>query len=195
MPQTPRPSAGERLMMARSDLRKLPDDALPPGFRWHWYQPGDEAAWLAIHRQADPWLEYSPEVFDREFGAGADRLPQRQLYLRSPAGSLVGTATAWYDRDFGGSPAGRVHWVALIPPCQGQGLGKALLGHTLRQMVALGEHRAYLVTSAARLPALGLYLHSGFRPHVEGDTDRRAWQRLSRQLPALRQMNSCREKE
>jgi hypothetical protein len=66
--------------MIRPTLENLPTFAIPAPYTLRWYQPGDEKAWLAIHIAADPYITYSAETFDQEFGAERALLPTRQAY-------------------------------------------------------------------------------------------------------------------
>ena len=94
----------------------------------------------------------------------------------------MGTATAWSGDLFPGQPIGRIHWVAIVPDRQGQGLAKPLLAATCRRLRALGHERAYLTTSTARLPAINLYLLFGFQPLVGSPEAYQAWQAVRPRL-------------
>ena len=188
------------LTMTRASLGDLPEFALPSGFTLRWYQPGDEAHWLGIHLSADKLNEITPELFQKQFGWEAERglqsasppehrsgpksalheLGQRQCYLRTPTGKVVGTGTAWFNDHFAGAPWGRVHWMAVLPAYQGRGLGKVLMSVICRRLRELGHQRAYLTTSTARVPAVGLYLKFGFEPLIRSDEDDRAWREVMR---------------
>ena len=170
------------VIMVREHLDGIPQHALPSGFTIRWYRPGDEAHWVAIHRLADRYNVITPERFTREFGRDPERLRQRQCFLLSPRGEVIGTATAWFDDDFRGRRYGRVHWVAIVPAMQGRGLSKPLMSVVCERLRALGHDRAYLTTSTARIPAINLYLQFGFAPYIRGSEDRRIWQALRARL-------------
>jgi GNAT superfamily N-acetyltransferase len=181
--------------MTRANLDDVPEFALPAGFSLRWYQPGDEAHWRRIQCAADRFNRITPELFQRQFGWAAARgtppaaagearrrrkaalrdLGERQCYLRSPAGEVIGTGTAWFNDDFEGGRWGRVHWLALLPEFQGRGLGRALLAAVCRRLRDLGHERAYLTTSTARLPALKLYLKFGFAPLIRTAREAAVW--------------------
>ncbi len=172
------------LTMVRETLENIPAYSLPPGYAFHWYQPGDEARWVAIQAAADRHNVITPELFVKQFRAVDARLEERQCYLldasaggqRTPA-DAIGTATAWVD-DLAGDPAaGRIHWVAIHPAAQGRGLAKPLMTAVCRRLQALGHRTAYLTTSMARPVAIGLYLKFGFVPVLASDEDRARWQR------------------
>ena len=177
------------ISMIRPTLENLPTFAIPAPYTLRWYQPGDEKAWLAIHIAADPYITYSAETFDKEFGAERALLPTRQAYLCDGMGALVGTSSAWFYTDEEGDPYGLVHWVAIHPSAQGQGLAKPLLGLVCARLRELGHERAYLNTASARIPAISLYLQFGFVPQMRRDreTTLRAWRQVSEWLthPAI----------
>jgi GNAT superfamily N-acetyltransferase len=146
---------------------------VPTPFAVRPYQPGDEAAWLAIHRAADAYNTFRDDTFAAQFGTDMDLLRRRQLYLLDGAARPVGTASAWFHPE---APAlGRVHWVAILPECQGRGLAKPLLAQVCRRLRELGHTRAYLTTSTLRVPAICLYFALGFRPDCAGEARRRDW--------------------
>jgi mycothiol synthase len=166
------------LKMSRANLDNLPAFALPKDFSLRWYQPGDEAHWLRLHLAADKHNEITLELFQNQFGAGEKNLRERQGYLLSSGGEVIGTGTAWFDDQFVGGPWGRVHWMAILPVFQGRGLGKALLSAICRRLRELGHGRAYLSTSSARLAAIKLYLRFGFAPMMLSEEDEAAWKEL-----------------
>jgi len=168
--------------MVRSDLKDVPQHALPAGYSVRTYQPGDEAVWTRIFRDADRYNEIQAGLFEDQFGSDPDLLRRRQIYLCDPSGQEVGTTTAWFDDDYGGLPYGRIHWVAIVPACQGRGLAKPLMTAACNLMVLLGHERAYLVTQTVRLPAIILYLKFGFRPHVRSEADAAAWRGVKEEI-------------
>jgi len=171
------------VVMVRPDLEGLPQYDLPAGFSLRAYRPGDEAEWLRIHELADRYNTFTASTFTEQFGADAEVLRRRQLYLCEPAGAAIGTATAWFDDDFRGERWGRVHWVAIVPAFQGRGLGKPLMSAVCNRLRQLGHRRAYLTSNTARVPAIGLYLKFGFVPEIRTARDRRAWRLLRQRLP------------
>ena len=161
--------------MLRPELRHVPQHSLPTGFRWRWYQPGDERLWVAIHEVADRYNVVTPTVYEQAFGAHRDALPDRQVFIVDNDDHAVATATAWLDDAGMGEGYGRVHWVAVVPARQGQGLARPLLTTVLNRLAELGHTRAYLDTSTLRIPAVNLYLSFGFVPLIQTDDDARAW--------------------
>jgi len=110
----------------------------------------------------------------------------RSYLVTDPRGIAVGTVSAWQDPDYLGEPWGQVHWLAVRPAYQRQGLARAALAYTLRQL-ARWHTRAYLGTQSRRVGAIRLYLDMGFVPDLRHPGARRAWESVSREIehPAL----------
>jgi GNAT superfamily N-acetyltransferase len=170
------------LKMVRAHLDNVPEFALPAGFALRRYQPGDEEHWRQIHLAADRYNEITPELFPRQFGTDWRLLRERQCYLLVVRGQVIGTGTAWFNDNFEGARFGRVHWMAIVPEFQGRGLAKPLLTAICLRLHELGHDRAYVSTSSARRPAIGLYLRFGFVPLVQSEKEAAAWRALKRML-------------
>lgn len=178
------PSGNEKIQMRRQSLTGIPDYPVAGGYRLRRYRRGDEVAWIAIHRVADPYHDATFTLFARAFGPDPALLAQRQYYLIDPGGTPVGTATAWFPPDNCAGALGRVHWVAIHPEHQGRGLAKPLMSRVCRRLRELGHTQAYLTTSSARLPAINLYRHFGFEPDVRNDREAAVWADLLAVLAA-----------
>jgi len=170
-------------MLSAGDLQTLPQRALPPGYALRWYEPGDEQTWLEIHKATGVYDPLPTGLFDREFGMAPEQLPGRQFFIVDhygepfdlAHGKAVATSTAWFDPDAPAPAPGRVHWVAVVPGAQRQGLGSALVWHTCQRLAELGHAGAFLTTGADNLPAINLYLRLGFTPLPRSDRERAAW--------------------
>jgi GNAT superfamily N-acetyltransferase len=116
-------------------------------------------------------------------GIDEDVLADRMHFVCAPDGECIATTTAW----FAGSPGalgGVVHNVAMKSTHDGKGLSKPLLAAVLKRMKELGHTDCQLGTSAARFPAINLYVKFGFMPLVRSDREYRAWRQLQ---PLLRE--------
>lgn len=171
-----------RLVMTRPHLDGLPAFTLPAGWSLRWYQPGDAGHWTRIHRAAEREHIITPTLFREQFGNDDQLLAERQCYLVHPDGEAVGTASAWFDNAFQGGHWGRVHWVALLPECQGRGLAIPLLAAVCQRLRELGHDRAFLRTTPSRLAAINLYLRFGFQPHARNADEAHVWQSLAPKL-------------
>jgi len=160
----------------REHLTLIPRHRLPAGYSFRWYQPGDEALWVEIYSKAEKYIKITEELFWKEFGEDKPGLQQRMCFVLDDQQRGIGTAAAWFDKNYFGADSGRVHWVAIVPEAQGKGLAKPLMTIILQKMRKLGHHRSYLVTSSARIPAINLYLKFGFVPEIRHEEDLAVWQ-------------------
>lgn len=172
--------------MVRPDLDGIPQCAVPKPFTLRDYRPGDAEVWRQIQIASDRYGTFPPEKFEQQFGRDEAVLAERQLYLCDGDGTAVGTMTAWFGEAAEWSGWGRVHWVAVVPGMQGQGLSNPLMAATLNRLRELGHTRAYLTTATVRPPAISLYLKFGFLPLVRTAGDRRAWRLVVPHLRAER---------
>lgn len=189
------------LLLERKDLKDLPEYALPEGYRFVFYRPGDRDAWIDIEKSAK-------EFDDREEGLDAWRryyegkdmeLANRMVFIENAAGEKVATATAFYDiygRDKSG--AGWLHWVAVRRDAQGKGLSKPLISYVLNLMPGLGYSHAKIPTQTTTWLACKIYLDFGFTPIPENAVHSRDGWRIIKALtdhPALAQFDAAAEKE
>jgi len=167
-------TAGRMVRMDCPDLNETRSAPLPSGFSLRFYELGDEEAWVDIHREADLFGTFSLDTFWGQFGTDRDLLRQRQVYLLDSQDRPIGTTSAWFQP---GDPGlGRIHWVAIRPEYQGQGLAKPMLSCVCDCFQTLGHTRAYLTTSTSRVPAICLYFSYGFLPDLAGTARREDWQ-------------------
>ena len=171
------------LLMIRNDMNELPCFDPPGGFGFRAYRLGDAETWARIEASAGEFTSVSRalEHFYREFGAVEHELTERCFFLQNHEGTAIGTAMAWYGTQLAGIAAGRLHWVGILRPYQGRGLGRPLVSRALNLLSAFHD-RAYLVTHPSRLAAIKIYLEFGFRPHIGDKTQERAWQLVSKRL-------------
>ena len=172
----------QSVSMIRESLDDIHCFELPACFSIKWHEPGDEKSWVNIQKSADQYNTITLELFDREFNKDNESLTQRQCFLIDMHGTAVGTATAWFDDNYNGVSYGRVHWVAIVPRLQGQGLAKPLLSAVCQRLRDLGHKRAYLTTSLERIPAINLYLKFGFAPEIRDIHDSEIWADIQRRI-------------
>lgn len=174
------------VVMIRPNLRHVPRYALPAGFRFRMYRPGDREAWLGIWQAAEKATGLSTisgGTFDSNFGSDLPAMERRCFFIVSPDGQDIGTTTAWYDYRYADKHWGRVHWVAILPQFQGRGLAKPLMTVILEHMRRLGHRRAILGTQTPRLAAIKTYLNFGFEPDMTTRDADKAWRLVARHLP------------
>ncbi len=139
---------------------------LPEGYRFRFYQPGDEAHWARIEASV---LEFDTEAqaltyFAKTFSPYPEALAQRCCFVTDPDGVPVATATAWYEQSVPGDRLGLLHWVSVTPDRQGRGLGRAVVQRALQAMAVLEPGREVcLHTQTWSHKAIRLYWELGFR--------------------------------
>ncbi|UCD29649.1 MAG: GNAT family N-acetyltransferase [Planctomycetota bacterium] len=170
--------------MYRPNLRRIPQYSLLDGFGLRFFRRGDRKTWLDIWQTVENHERVTLKTFRQSLGYDLPALPRRCLFLISPDGHVIGTATAWYERDHG-QRWGRLHWVAIRPEFQGRGLSKPLVGAVMNLMRVLGHRRAFLITQTPRIAAIRTYLRFGFRPDISTDEDHRAWRLVHRHIKAV----------
>ena len=154
------------ICMRREIGTPVPEFALPDGYRYAFYKPGDEKEWARIETSV---LEFDCEMdallyFQRDFLPYGPELPLRMMFVElEETGEKVATATAWW----GYTEARRdpvVHWVAAKPAFQGLGIGKALIFRIVKRIVEIeGDRVFYLHTQTWSHKAVRLYEKAGFR--------------------------------
>ena len=169
------------IVMVRQNLLDIPVWGLADGFSFRFYRPGDMDKWFDIERQADTAGTFDEQKFVSTFNNRLDLLEQRMIFICDGDGRAVATSTAWYEND----EAGLVHWVAVVPQMQGQGLAKPLLSKTLSLLAELGHKSVMLRTQFFRIAAINLYLKCGFVPLASSQQDIDCWREVVRKFQAI----------
>lgn len=169
-----RGSAGYPLKMIRENMDTIPDWPIPDGYRFGTMRQDDIGLWVDIERDAEPYFTVGHGMFYSTFGSDLQEICARCFILYDERGCGVGTASAWFNPDVGGSPIGQVHWVAVREGWKGRGLGKGLLSHVLKELEK-GYRGAYLETQSERIGAVSLYLSAGFVPYINDVAGRIGW--------------------
>jgi mycothiol synthase len=107
---------------------------------------------------------------------------------------IVALSMAWHE------PAlwpfsGFVYWVAVLPEHRNRGLGTFALNRVLQHFANEGLRDAVTYTEEFRLPAIKMYLNSGFVPLITGTAqdERGRWQRAFDALGEPELMRTIRE--
>lgn len=185
-----RPGAGWYLCMVRSNMDNIPQVPFPEGFGIRAMRPAEADLWTDVQRDAEPYSRITDELFFDQFGSDLPATEQRCYFVTNREGAVVGTISAWYDRNFKGKDHGRIHWLAIRPAYQRRGLGKAALSYAMNRL-AEWHGQCYLDTATARLPAIKMYLDFGFVPDLACPNAVEAWREVRAALdhPALDRMD------
>ena len=153
----------KNIIMRADGLSPIFSWNLPEGFSLKTYEPGDEKEWAAIETSVgefDSWAE-AEAYFVQTYLLHPAEIRRRCFLVLSSGGEYAGTCTAWYLPN-GAGETGVVHWFGVRPEYQGLGLGKALLGETMRFFQGADAYPAYLHTQSWSHKAIGLYVAAGF---------------------------------
>lgn len=186
LPPQSKELTGTTVIMIRPHMRDIPQVPLPAGYGVRSMTVDDIGLWTDIWRDAEPGQTIPDRLFRDEFGDDLGAVPYRCFIMTDPRGLGVGTISAWYNRSFHGRNAGRIHWVAVRPSCQGKGLGKAMMTYAMNRL-AEWHDSSYLFTSAERIGAIALYLSFGYEPDMRPANACDAWTLVNERLrhPAI----------
>jgi len=155
--------------MVRKPGGSPPSYALPEGYKFTFYENGDETSWARIEASV---LEFTGEFaallhFNENFGEYRDELRRRCIFIEDPEGRKVATSTAWWN-EINGERRAWLHWVAVEPEYQGLGLGKAVVARVTELMTELeGDVPFYLGTQTWSYKAVSIYKAYGYTPTAE----------------------------
>jgi mycothiol synthase len=137
----------------------VPDPGYPPGITVDRFRPGDEDELIEVNNRAfagSPEGSWDrPGLAERMSQAWFD--PDDIVTARGPA-DLVGFC--WVKRS--NWSEGEIYVVAVAPPLQGKGIGRALVLEGLRLMTGKGAAGAFLYVEGGNLRARKLYDSLGF---------------------------------
>lgn len=131
------------------------------------YHSKMKSVWVEIQKAVGQFEGYSDaeilDYFDETFGLNYDEICDRCIFLKeNVTGKYVGTCVAWFSEKEGAKiPV--LHWLAVIPEYQNQGLARILITETLRIFLQKQENGAiYLHTQPSSFRAMKLYHDFGF---------------------------------
>lgn len=117
-----------------------------------------EKIWEKIQFSSDKSLHPSSGFFLKEFGVDCNQIVDRVFFAQEKSSNkIIGTCSAWFKEDWG-----RVHWVAVLPKYQKQGVANNLLDECMKRLSSLGHSKIYLHTWSDRKVAINLYKKFGF---------------------------------
>ena len=175
----------QMLYPSLADLPSLPAAlaALPPGYGFRTYRPGDEDAWATIMNtgEMDEWN--AALAREKLTGVAWPRFDPLGLFFvtHGPDGTPVGSACAWL-KDPGETETGILHMVCVLPEHRGHRLGHPLCLAVLHRLRERGFRRAMLNTGDWRLGAVKTYLGLGFQPYITKPDQPAAWDAVVRTL-------------
>jgi mycothiol synthase len=165
--------------------------ALPAGYRFRTYRPGDEAGWAALMNTGQmgewtaertreqltgcPWPQFDPDGLFL-----VTHQPTRQPEP-PPEPQIAGSACAWLI-DPAERVTGTLHMVCVLPGHRGAGLSFPLCLAVLHRFRDRGFRSVRLSTHEWRLGAIKIYLRLGFRPLYRHPMHPRQWPAVAEAL-------------
>lgn len=159
-----------QLNMYRSELVNLPPLEITPGYTLRTFQPGDEAAWEAVIKEAFNY-EYSFQKTMAEDKA----FRHERIFFIFYGDIPVATASAWHNPEKFGEDTGFLHYVGVLPFHSGKGLGRQITLATMYKMAEEGRKSAVLETDDFRIPAIIVYLKLGYKPKIVHENQIERW--------------------
>ena len=155
------------LYLVHNDLDNIIDYKLPDGYRFVFFNDGDEKSWVEIEMSAGEFLSFEEgmEAFKHYYGKHYEELKELCIFIENEKGDKVATSTAFYLDIPENDITGNVHWVSVRKDYQGKHLSKPLIAETLRQMRKLGHKKTLLHTQTHTWLAVKIYLDMGFSPY------------------------------
>lgn len=161
------------IRLVRDDLENIPHYELPNGYSFRFYRDErDIDIWIDIEKSAKEFISYSEGVrnFEAYFGKYKELLGNRMLFIISPNGEAVATASAYFE-PWDDESVGWLHWVAVRREYQGKGLSRPLISKTLETLKMLGYKTAKVPTQTTSWVAARLYLDFGYYPEPQNAID------------------------
>ena len=150
-------------IILRCDVFDGAEPALPEGFRFAQFQPGNERDWARLETLMGDFetRTEAEEYFVRTYCADPDELCRRCVLAKDDAGRIVGSCIAWRDPR-GEETVGSLHWLVVDPAVQRKGIGRALALRTMQIFAQNGEYPVYIHTQPWSWKAIRLYCDLGF---------------------------------
>lgn len=157
------------ILMKREKGKQVIDYDLPDGFKFTFFEAGDEIEWAEIETSVGEFDRALDALvyFQKGFIPYIKELERRCLFVENHEGLKVATLTMWWDYT-GIRRDPWIHWVAVRPEYQGMGLGKAIVSKGMRLMIEIeGDRDVYLHTQTWSYKAIGIYKSVGFKITTE----------------------------
>lgn len=137
---------------------------LPDGYRLAGYEMNSDAAWGRVEASVGEFdsAEQGRSYFRQHYLLNLPEVLRRTIFVVSPGEVVVGTVTAWWDFT-GARRDAALHWLGVLPPHQGRGIGSALVAACLERLWEVEGHTpVWLHTQTWSHTAIGIYLRAGF---------------------------------
>ena len=152
------------LLLKRVKGTRYEKFSLPEGFRFVPFVSGDEKDWAEIETSVGEFDRAVDALvyFQNDYLPFKGELERRCVFIEDKAGRKIATSTVWWCYT-GLRRDPWIHWVAVNPEYQGQGIGKALLSECMRKLLEIeGDRDSYLHTQTWSYKAINIYRKMGF---------------------------------
>ena len=167
------------LIMTWPAGRRVPDIAIPNGYKLRQYDTADEGDYIALAEKAG-FRGWSGDTV----GKHCESIIPRGFFVIEHEDSrrVVASAQAGHHPAPGLPHAGEVGWVIGDPEHRGRGLGRVVTAAVLRRFLEAGYENIYLRTDDWRLPAMKIYLDLGLEPRLGDDGMADRWEKVKQAL-------------
>jgi GNAT superfamily N-acetyltransferase len=177
---------------------------LPEGYTLRPFEDGMEYEWAELQVSVEHFasVEKALARFHRDFAIDRRTLQDRGLFVYDENDRMVASLILWYGTHFGRSRP-RIHFTAVAPDHQGNGLCRAMMSLALDMY-----HRydltggVYVVAQTWSYKALHIYQQFGFKPYTGPQPNgwyssvndfeqesRQAWDLIEAKLREYRQLS------
>lgn len=153
------------IVMRRRKGKFVRDFPLPDGFKFTFFEEGNESDWAEIESSVGEFdsQEKALEYFEGRYLPYIEELKRRCIFIENPEGEKIATFTAWWEI-LNKKRKPWVSWVAVKPGYQGKELGKAIVSRGMNLFLQLeGDVDIYLKTQTWSYKAVNIYRLQGFR--------------------------------
>ena len=155
------------LYLVNNDLDNIKEYKLPDGYKFVYFNDGDEKQWVEIEMSSGEFLTFEEGMnsFNTYYGKHYEELKNLCIFIETEKGEKVATATAFYLDKPLDDVTGNIHWVSVRKEYQGKHLAKPLISETLKLLRKLGHQKVMLHTQTHTWLAVKVYLDMGFLPY------------------------------
>jgi GNAT superfamily N-acetyltransferase len=163
-------------MVRPSSLGLVEVPSLPDGYALRQFRTGDEGPYDDLFHLAFADDGRFPETLGRTLDGGFFVIEHLASH------DLVAACVAMRGSSSPRHQAGQLGWLVTDPSHTRRGLGTLVAAAVTNRLVAEGYDRPFLGTEDFRTPAMAIYIHLGWRPHLYRDELEARWQNIYQSL-------------
>ncbi len=151
----------KNLFMMCERANEVAFSALPPGYAVRAIRKNELALWMAMPfddaQLAEANLGFMTRFFEDVYAGEGDLFFRKCLFVCDEADTPIATCFAWKAYGF----ITTLHWLKVLPPYEGRGIGRALLSIVMKG-IDPEDYPVYLHTQPGSYRAIKLYADFGF---------------------------------